>query len=175
MTMDVKNIFLNTPIKRFEYLQLCMSDIPEDIMQHYQLQHKATNNGYICVEVQKAMYRFPQAGWLAYNQLESQFTQHGFLQSKITSWLWLHKTCPIQFCLVIDDFGVKYTNQSDVKHLQTILNKYYDMSMDWSGQKHVGLTLDWDDNKKQVHLSIPGYIKVTLTRFQHSYPQKSWD
>jgi len=34
--------------------------------------------------------------------------------------MWKHVARPIQFCLVVDDFGVKYTNQEDIDHLINI-------------------------------------------------------
>ena len=36
LTIDAKNVYLNMPMTRFEYLQLCMSNIPDYIKQHYQ-------------------------------------------------------------------------------------------------------------------------------------------
>ena len=93
---------------------------------------------------------------LAQEILKSCLTQHGHCQSKLTLGFWLPKTHPIQFCLVSNKFGVKYNNQTNAEHLQTLLTKYYNMSMDWSGCKYVRLTLDWDYDIKQVHLSMPG-------------------
>ena len=58
-------------------------------------------------------------------------------------------------------------SQNNAKHLQAILRKCCKVSTDWSSQKHVGLTVDWDYSNKLVHHSMPGYIKATLTRFQH--------
>jgi hypothetical protein len=33
----------------------------------------------------------------------------------------MHKSCPIQFALCVDDFGVKYVNKEDVEHLKAAL------------------------------------------------------
>ena len=44
-TMDIKDFYLNTPIKRFEYMRLQLSDMPEDVIKHYQLQRLATPDG----------------------------------------------------------------------------------------------------------------------------------
>jgi hypothetical protein len=39
--------------------------------------------------------------------------------------LFLHKTRDLSFTLVVDDFGIKYTNKDDVDHLiATVLDKY---------------------------------------------------
>ena len=45
VTMDIKSFYLNTPLKRYEYLQLKMSDIPEDVQHQYNLQTKVTSEG----------------------------------------------------------------------------------------------------------------------------------
>ena len=31
MTMDLKDFYLNTPLKRFEYIKLKLSNVPEEI------------------------------------------------------------------------------------------------------------------------------------------------
>ncbi len=42
---------------------------------------------------------------LAYNQLQSNLAPHGY-ESK-----------PIQFCLCVDNFGIKYEQKADAEHL----------------------------------------------------------
>ena len=84
-----------------------MSDIPEDVQHHYELQKKVTSEGWVYVEIRKGMYGLPQAGSLAQELLEKQLTKNGYTQSKLTPGLWTHHTRRITFCLVIDDFGVK--------------------------------------------------------------------
>jgi len=34
MTMDIKDFYLNTPMAWYEYMQLHLSDIPEDVIAH---------------------------------------------------------------------------------------------------------------------------------------------
>ena len=40
------------------------------------------------------------------------------------------------------------------------------------GDKYCGITLDWDYNKKQVHLSMPGYCSEALQQFRHDCKTK---
>ena len=47
----------------------------------------------------------------------------------------------ILFTLVVDDFGIKYTNEEDVKHLITSLEEKYTMMVDMGAKKYVGITL----------------------------------
>ena len=44
-----------------------------------------------------------------------------------------------------------------------------------AGDRYVGLTLDWDYDKRTVTLSMPGYIERMLQRFTHPCPPKSED
>ena len=39
--------------------------------------------------------------------------------------------------------------QKHVEHLESILEQHYKISMDWSGTKHVGLTLGCDYKKEK--------------------------
>jgi hypothetical protein len=49
------------------------------------------------------------------------------------------------FTLVVDDFGVRFTNTTDAEHLpMTTLKELYTASEDWTGAKYCGLTLKWD-------------------------------
>ena len=39
--------------------------------------------------------------------------------------------------------------------------------MEWVGQWYIGITLDWDYKRREVYLSMPGYIKKALQLFKH--------
>ena len=108
MTMNLKEFYLNMPLKRFEYIKLRMSDVPKEIQKEYNLQEKATADGHIYVEVRRGMYGLPQAGLIAQEELEQRLNKNGYYQSKLVPGLWLHKWRPISFTLVADNFGVKY-------------------------------------------------------------------
>ena len=87
MTIGIKTFYLNTQMTRYEYLLLHMSDILDNVKQHHQLQQKATNNGYIYVEIRKGTYGLPQVGQLAQDLLERCLKQHRYNQSHITPGL----------------------------------------------------------------------------------------
>lgn len=86
----------------------------------------------------------------------------------MTPGLWKHRWRPIAFALVVDDFGVEYTNTADATHLITALKQHYEFEIDWDGKLFCGITLDWDYNAKTVCLSMPGYIAKALRRFEYS-------
>jgi hypothetical protein len=53
------------------------------------------------------------------------------------------------------------------EHLKASIEKHYEISCDWTGSAYCGLNIDWDCNNKTVELSMPGYIKAALRKFQH--------
>jgi hypothetical protein len=119
MTMDVSNFYLMTPLKRPEYLRVRLADLPEEIIREYKLLDKVTKNRSIYIKVVKGMYGLPQAGLLANELLEQRLNKHGYYQSKLVPGLWIHKSRPIQFTLVVDDFSVKYVDREHAEHLKS--------------------------------------------------------
>ena len=59
-----------------------------------------------------------QAGKITNDQLKSFLLPYGYIKT-YTPGLWTHKTKNISFTLIVDDFGVKYTNQ---KYAQELMN-----------------------------------------------------
>ncbi len=51
MTMDIKDFYLNNPMVRYKYMQLRIADMPEDVIEHYNLRDKATPNGYVYCKI----------------------------------------------------------------------------------------------------------------------------
>ena len=76
--------------------------------------------------------------------------------------MWKHNTKAIQFCLCVDDFGVKYTNKRDAQHLLDALKEKYHIKSDWTGLNYCGLTINWNYRNCVVDISMPGYIPKLL-------------
>ena len=47
--------------------------------------------------------------------------KEGYYKPRTTPGLWRHKWRPIQFCLLVDDFGVEYMGKQHADHLAKIL------------------------------------------------------
>ena len=62
--------------------------------------------------------------------------------------------------------------EAHFQHLQNSLNKHYETTTDMTGSRYLGLTLDWDYIKREVHLSMLDYVPAALIRFQHTAPKK---
>ena len=76
------------------------------------------------------------------------------------------------FTLVVDDFGVKYVNKTDVEHLLESLQGTYKLTADWTGNLYCGITLGWNYNKRYVDISMPGYIKKKIQEYGHVVPNR---
>jgi hypothetical protein len=171
MCLDVKNFYLGTPMDTFEYMRIPIKLIPHEIIEQYNLL-PLVSNGHVYIEVQKGMYNLPQAGILANQLLARRLAIHGYHQTKFTPGLWRHVSRPIQFTLVVDDFGVQYMGAEYAHHLIAELKTDYTVSKDWTGGLYCGITLNWDYANKHVDLSMPGYIKDALYKFQHPLPRR---
>ena len=65
------------------------------------------------------MYGLPQAGLLANELLEKRLNKYGYYQSKLVPGLWTHEWRPIQFTLVVDDFGVSSMSARSMRNTST--------------------------------------------------------
>jgi hypothetical protein len=137
------------------------------------LANKADKDGYIYVEICKAMYGLKQAVQIAYDRLVLLMEPHGYHPIRHSPGLWKHKTFSTVFALCVDDFGVKYTNINHAHHFINTLKKYYTISTDWAGTDYCGLHLQWNYSQGYVDVTMPGYIKNTLHKFQHRQPLKA--
>ena len=109
--LDIKDFYLNTPMTRYEYMRLKLTDIPEEIIIEYKLREIVTTDGYVYCEIRKGMYGLPQAGIIAQQLLEKRLAKLRYHQSKIIPGLWTHKTRNISFTLVVDDFAIKFSSR----------------------------------------------------------------
>ena len=148
---------------------------PQHTIDQYKLQENV-QNGQVYLEVWRAIYRLTQAGALAKKQLKNFLAPYGYYEVAHTPGIWIHTTRPIQFSLVVDDFGVKYLGKEHVEHLVHCLKKHYaKVSEDWEGKLYCGITLDWDYIECWADISMPGYIKRLCQRYEQIPPKKTQD
>ena len=125
------------------------------------------------MEIQRAIYRLPQAGVLANKKLKKFLVPEGYYEVAHTTGLWRHTTQPIQFSLLVDNYCVKYVGKKHADHLNCALQKHYaSVSEDWEGKLYCGITLEWNYAKPWVDISMPGYIKKLRQRCHHKTPKK---
>jgi hypothetical protein len=117
------------------------------------------------------MYGLKQAGLLANQLLQTRLAPLGYYPARHTPLLWLHKTRPISFTLIVDDFAVKYVGKQHAEHLQNALLQTYELTTDWTATVYSGMTLKWDYNNRTCAISMPGYVSNVLSKFQHDDPK----
>ena len=61
MGIDIKDFYLNNAMSRYEYMRIPISQIPQKIIDMYNLT-PLIHNGAVHVEIRKGMYGLPQAG-----------------------------------------------------------------------------------------------------------------
>lgn len=173
LTMDISNYYLNTPMERFEYACIPLVDIPEEIIAEYNLVQFIDCNDCVYIQIQKGIYGLPQARILVQELLEQCMAKHGYSQSKIVPGLWTHTRHHTTFTLVVDDFGVKYINKANAQRLIDALQEDYQITIDWTGGKYIGITFDWGYSRRKVHLTMPKYLAKALERFNHPKLKRS--
>ena len=159
----------------YEYIKIPYRWISEEIWKQYKLVDLVERNGTVYCEVRKGMYGLKQAASLAFDQLIKKLEPHGYYPVRESPELWKHTTRPTVFTLCVDDFGIKYCHKDDADHIIDTIQKYYKVSVDWTGKNYLGLTLDWNYTKKCVDISMPGYVPAARNKFQHKNPKKPQD
>ncbi len=147
MCLDIKFFYLSVPLNQYKYMCIPLELFPPWIIAQYDLLTKV-HRGHIYLEMHRAVWGLPQAGILANKLLHKRLAPHGYYKCKQTPGLWKHTSRPILFTLVVDNFGVKYTNQEDVNHLIGSLKKGYELTKDWDGNLYCGIKLKWDYNAR---------------------------
>jgi hypothetical protein len=127
MMMDIKNYYIGTPLPRFEYMKMLLSRFPEEIIHKYNLNALAID-GWVYIEIRKGMYGLKQAGLLANQLLKTRLAPFGYYPARYNPGLWLHKTRPISFTLVVDNFAVKYVGKQHAEHLRNALLRTYELT-----------------------------------------------
>ena len=164
MTLDIKDYYLGAPLERPEYIRIPTRFIPADIQEKYNLSQYIQRDA-ILFEISKCMYGLPQAGYLSQQRLIKHLAAHGYRQHPHVPCLFKHDTNSCVFTLVVDDFGLKYSDKKDAQHLIDTLHKLYKLHIDWDGKKYLGFCIEFDDRQHEVTLSMPNYIPRMLEHF----------
>jgi hypothetical protein len=140
-----------------------------DFVDNYNLKALAIDS-WVYIEIRKVVYGLKQAGLLVNQLLQKRLTPFGYYPDRHTPGLWLHKTRPIAFSLILDDFTVKYVGKKHAAHLWDALLRRYELTTDWEGNLYSGMTLKWDYKNGTCDISITGYVANVLSKFQHDTP-----
>ena len=103
-----------------EYVKFDIKPIPQRIIDHYNLTN-IVENGFVYAKINKAWFGLKQFGKISHDDLVQHLNKYGYYQAKNTDGLFVHGICDISFTLVVDDFGIKYTNKEDMDYLISII------------------------------------------------------
>ena len=120
ISMDVKYFYLNNHMDGSEYIMIHISMLQQVFVDKYNLKGKA-HKGYTFAWVTKGMYGIPQVGQISRDALVEHLEPYGYCPSRKTLGLWTHINFPINFTLLVDDFGVKYPRKEHTLHLKASL------------------------------------------------------
>ena len=117
---------LAAPLDHPEYMRIPVELVPQEFIDANNLAPKI-KNGHMYMKLVHRNYSLPQAGTLANKLLKKMLMEHDYYKVDHTSGLFTHKTRPIWFTLVVDDFGVKYIDKEQAGYLRSILKEHYHM------------------------------------------------
>ena len=127
-------------------------------------------------DILRACYSLPQSGRLANDLLRIRLEKAGYYEAATTPGLWSHKWRPIQFVLLIDDFGIEYVGKEHALHLLKNLEQSYKITIEWEGTKFSRIDLAWYYNTRHANwtcrISMNGYIEKVLLKYEHPSPNK---
>ena len=95
----------------------------------------------ILANVIDGKYGLTQAGRLIHDQFEPFLAEAGYLRAGVIPGSFKHVTRPIQFILVVDEFGNKFTSQVDLDHLDNHLRTKYCVTVG-DGTLYCGMTIN---------------------------------
>jgi hypothetical protein len=146
-------------------LRIPLQHYPSDLLYELGLtdfvRTDRAGNPYVYADVKKCIPGLPQSGLLSQLRLISHLESHGYFETD-TPMLFRHVSRPISFTLVVDDFGVKYSDITDYNHLRRILELQYEVTGSSTGTKYLGFTVDHNRTDRTITLSLPGYIAKLL-------------
>jgi hypothetical protein len=129
-------------------------------------------DGWVYIEIRKGMYGLKQVGLLANKLIQKRLlAPFGYYPAHHTPGLWLHKTRPTAFSIIVDDFTVKYVGKKNAEHLRNALLRSYELTIDWEGKVYSGMALQWDYKNRTCDISMPGCVANVLNNFQHDKPK----
>ena len=95
----------------------------EEIINEYQFRKIVDDKGSIHIQENRGMYGLLQAGLLENELMEKRLNKRGYRQSKLVPRFWTHNWRPVQFTLVVDNFGGKYVGKEHAIHLKNTIEE----------------------------------------------------
>jgi hypothetical protein len=173
---DIDDFYLGTPYTDDnghpdeEFMIVLLTQIPQPILAKYDVINRYAFQEKVMVRVVKGMYGLKRAGILAQQQLVKHLAEADYIQDDATPCLFKHKTKPVSFCIVVDDFAIQYIGKDNANHLLDKIKEKYTIKEDWEASKYIGITCNFATEssgrkRRYVTKSMPGYYDKALQRF----------
>jgi hypothetical protein len=78
MGINIKSFYLTAPLDRYEYMKMNLDIFPQHVRDQYNLDELAVD-GFVYLEIRRAIYGLPQAGVLANKLLRKRLAPAGYL------------------------------------------------------------------------------------------------
>jgi hypothetical protein len=146
--------------------------LPNPSNPHGPVHTTGQNSQWLCIrrDLQRDV-RLTARRTIANNRLVHHLQAHGNEQAEHIHGIFRNKDRPVLlFSLVVDNFGVQYTKLADAKQLKATLKAMYEITINWTGTKYLGLALKWDYQERTCNISMPGYIERMLQHFAITPP-----
>jgi hypothetical protein len=114
MNMDITDYYFGAPFPRPEYMRIPVKDIPPRCFTDFGLSTTLEAKIASCFRLS---YAFKVCHKLDYCHSSDSWHILRFMATMKTRTFLDHASRPILFTLVVDDFGVKYQQRTDVEHL----------------------------------------------------------
>jgi hypothetical protein len=173
LVVDIKNFYLNTPPPNKIRIHGHQSIIsPTGHNRRIQTTGVGTWRPRLHISSERGVW--PPASGHPHEQIITTTISFRWLSpyQTHTHGLWKHETRPVWFSLVVNDFGIKYIGRDNTEHLMASIKRNYHISSDWTGSAYWGLKPDLDYINGTVDLSMPGYMKAALHKYQHPAPKR---
>ena len=127
------------------------------------LKKEPSGKTYVYCDILRTMPGLAISGLLSQLRLLAQLYSHDFIQTA-TPCLFRHRTRDITFCLVVDDFAIRYKNLDDLQYFTACLGELYHIKVHPECVSFLGFTVNYDRIGRTLSLSYPSYIPDLLTR-----------
>jgi hypothetical protein len=165
------NFYINALMPEPEYVCIKISDIPQEFINEYKLTG-LNRDGWIYFKICQGCYGLLQLGILVNYLLQSRLEAEGFYEAISTPGLWHHKWRPIQFCIVVHNFGIKYVGLEHFTFHLDVLKKSHGIQYNMAGDKFAGMDIKWNYASCRCRISMPGYTSLLLLKYKHPQPPK---
>ncbi len=95
--MDLKNVYLNTPLNRPEYVRIMLTDIPQEFIEEYKLNELACDS-WSTLKCNVACTPFPKQASLLTTSSDTACCQVWLLQSSHHPWSLASQVAPRYVC-----------------------------------------------------------------------------